>query len=219
IDFEGKLQAMSVEVTLGVTLKSYNPFDFLVEDRARVFPFQYAPRVQKALLPYLRIDEQSLVLAQFAESVCTPHQEILSFLVRLNQHLCSHIRYEQRMEEGVQSCQQTLLLASGSCRDSAWLMVQTLRQLGLASRFVSGYLVQLEKDTDSVADLHAWAEVFIPGAGWIGLDTTSGLFTSEGHIALAVGPTPQDVTPIDGTTDPCISTIDYQITVFKNEFH
>jgi transglutaminase-like putative cysteine protease len=214
IDFEGRLQALSVEVSLGATLKSYNPFDFLIEERAKVFPFQYAPRIQKALLPYLRIDEESLVLSEYAESVSTMHQEILSFLVELNQHLCSQIRYEQRLEQGVQSCEETLLKASGSCRDSGWLMVQVLRQLGLASRFVSGYLVQVGKD-NSMADLHAWAEVFIPGVGWIGLDTTSGLFTSEGHIALAVGPTPQDVIPVDGTTEPCMSTIDYQITAFE----
>lgn len=213
VDFDGKMETMSVEVKLRARLEQYNPFDFLIDPHARQFPFLYPPPIHKALLPYLRISEESRALSEFEASASGFHGEIFQFLVEFNKKVFDQIRCIRRVEEGVQTCEQTLQTCAGSCRDSAWLLVQLLRRLGLASRFVSGYLVQLGTSTGDIADLHAWADVFIPGAGWIGLDTTSGLFTSEGHIALAVGPAPQDVMPVDGTTDRCASTMHYQIAV------
>jgi transglutaminase-like putative cysteine protease len=136
----------------------------------------------------------------------------------VNQRLKQDIAYVTRDEHGVQACEETLRLRSGSCRDSSWLLVQALRHLGFAARFVSGYLVQLAGDgpdapkTDR-ADLHAWTEVFVPGAGWIGLDPTSGLLTAESHIPLARASTPELAAPVTGSHEPCASQLDFSMTV------
>ena len=213
VNFEGKMTEMSVEVQLDIDLKMLNPFDFLIDQGAQLFPFLYPVRIQKALTPYLRTNEYGPRLSAFVENARKYHGDILGLLSELTKSVYETISYNQRFEQGVQNTEETLSIQSGSCRDSAWLLVEGLRHLGLASRFVSGYLLQLDTENGHQADLHAWTEVFIPGAGWIGLDTTSGLFTGSFHIALAVGPTPEDVAAVQGTTDPCISTMSYQASV------
>ena len=155
--------------------------------------------------------EQGPLLMEYLAGIPREKREINDFLVDLNRDLQQHIGYLIRMEPGVQTCEQTLERAKGSCRDTAWLLVQILRHLGLAARFVSGYLVQLAPDQKSLdgpsgpeedfTDLHAWAEVFLPGAGWVGLDPTSGLFAGEGHIPLACTPDPIDAAPITGSSE------------------
>ena len=214
-DFDEKTDFMSVEVTLEIELTSLNPFDVLVDDESQYFPFLYPSIVKNALLPYLQIVDRSSALTAFVGCTEKFHGETLSFLVKLNQHVSNHIRYVHRLEPGVQSCEMTLRTRTGSCRDTAWLMVQMLRRLGLASRFVSGYLVQLGTTSGDSVELHAWAEVFIPGASWIGLDTTSGLFTSEGHISLAIGPGPEQVAPVQGMTEQCSANMSYRCEVIQ----
>lgn len=214
VDFDGPMNGMSVEVNLTATLNTYDPFNVRIDDYAQTFPFSYLPNVLKDLHSYLEIVDQGPGVAAFAAMVNSPGQDILGFLVRLNNTVYQQIGYLQRMQEGVHTSEQTLEYGTGSCRDSAWLLVQVMRHLGLASRFVSGYLVQIANNTGPASvDLHAWAEVFIPGAGWIGLDTTSGLFTSEGHIPLAATPRPTDAAPVTGTTSPCVSSLRYENTV------
>ena len=160
------------------------------------------------LIPYLEIKENGPLLLQWLKGIDVSKKTINDFLVYINQKLNKDISYSIRMEAGVQSCEETLVKAIGSCRDSAWLLVQVLRHLGLAARFVSGYLVQLTADIKSLdgpsgtendfTDLHAWTEVYVPGAGWIGLDPTSGLFAGEGHIPLACTPDYVSAAPVVG---------------------
>jgi len=211
--FPEKTDIFQVEVDLVADMIIINPFDFFLEPEAETFPFVYAPKLKTELGPYLKQKQAGNKLAAFVDGIDHRPQKTNDFLVDLNQRLSKEIRYLIRMEPNVQSCEQTLTLGSGSCRDSAWLLVNILRHLGLAARFVSGYLIQLAADVKSLdgpsgpaadfTDLHAWAEVYIPGAGWVGMDPTSGLFAGEGHIPLACSPEPQSAAPITGALDEC----------------
>lgn len=211
VDFDGPVASMSLTVQLQATLNPYNPFNVRIDDYAQYFPFRYSLNQQGDLRSYLEIVDYGLKLSTLVAKLNLMNQDILGFLVSVNNLIYSQVAYAKREQQGVRSSEQTLEYRTGSCRDSAWLLVQVTRYLGLASRFVSGYLVQPENSTQQLSvDLHAWAEVFIPGAGWIGLDTTSGLFASEGHIPLAATPRPADSAPVTGTTDLCNASIYYE---------
>jgi uncharacterized protein (DUF2126 family)/transglutaminase-like putative cysteine protease len=209
--FPQKTDRLLVEVDLVAEMVVINPFDFFLEPSAEHYPFGYEPRLAKELAPYLEIKEDGPKLRAWLAGVDRTRKETNDFLVDLNRQLQRDINYNIRMEPGVQTCEETLTKASGSCRDTGWLLVQILRHLGLAARFVSGYLIQLTADQKSLdgpsgpeqdfTDLHAWAEVYVPGAGWLGLDPTSGLFAGEGHIPLACTPDPLDAAPITGATE------------------
>ena len=214
--FPEKTKSLKVQVEVVADLKVINPFDFFLDEEAANFPFVYEDRLAKDLAPYLELMDQGPLLLDWIKSLeLEKHQgEItVDFLVYLNQRVYNDLAYTIRLEPGVQTCEQTLAKRSGSCRDSAWLLVSAFRHLGLAARFVSGYLVQLKADEKSLdgpsgpaedfTDLHAWCEVYIPGAGWVGLDPTSGLFAGEGHIPLSATPDPQSAAPITGATDLC----------------
>lgn len=211
--FPNKTKEFEVEIDLIADMIIINPFDYFLEPDAEEFPFTYDKALKVDLGPYLARDTAGKELMEYMEGIdCTPRRTI-DFLVDLNMKLSRDISYLIRMEPNVQSCQQTLTLRSGSCRDSAWLLVNILKSFGLAARFVSGYLVQLKQDVKSLdgpsgpetdfTDLHAWTEVYLPGAGWVGLDPTSGLFAGEGHIPLACSPEPQSAAPITGALDAC----------------
>ncbi len=211
--FQEKARKLSVEVDVIAEMITINPFDFFLDEYAFEFPFKYEPQLIKELTPYLEIKENGPRLREWLGSIDRTPRETVYFLVDLNAKLQRDIGYVIRMEPGVQTCEQTLTTGRGSCRDTGWLLVQILRHLGLAARFVSGYLVQLTADVKALdgpsgperdfTDLHAWAEVYVPGAGWIGLDPTSGLFAGEGHIPLACTPDPVSAAPITGATDKC----------------
>ncbi len=223
--FPEKTNELKVEVEVIANMVTINPFDFFVEEYAERFPFQYKEQLRGELVPYLEVKEDGLLLNQWIGRLDKSPRNINDFLVFVNQQLNRDIQYNIRMEAGVQTCEQTLLVARGSCRDSAWLLVQILRKLGLAARFVSGYLVQLTADIKSLdgpsgpendfTDLHAWTEVYIPGAGWIGLDPTSGLFAGEGHIPLACTPDYVSAAPVVGATDPCETFFSFSNTVTR----
>jgi uncharacterized protein (DUF2126 family)/transglutaminase-like putative cysteine protease len=214
---------IDVEVIADLTV--VNPFDFFVEDFAKEWPFAYPPALTKELLPYLEREAPGPLLKAYLARSNRKPQAIVDFLVEVNQRLQKAIGYTIRLEPGVQTCEETLSRKLGSCRDTAWLLVQILRHLGLAARFVSGYLVQLTADEKSLdgpsgptadfTDLHAWTEVYIPGAGWIGLDPTSGLFAGEGHIPLASTPHPSSAAPIEGATDKCEVEFEFSNTVTR----
>lgn len=221
--FPERLKELSIEVNLIADMVSINPFDFFVEEYATQYPFAYKDSLKKELQPYLEITESGPLLTAWVDSVSRDKLNINDFLVHLNQRLQKDIGYNIRMEPGVQSCEETLTIRRGSCRDTAWLLVQILRHLGLAARFVSGYLIQLTADQKSLdgpsgpeadfTDLHAWTEVYVPGAGWIGLDPTSGLFASEGHIPLACTPDPASAAPVEGATGVCQVSFAYENSV------
>ena len=212
--FPEKTRELRIEVDLVAELSVINPFDFFLEPIAEKFPFTYKdPMLLHELAPYMVKVEPTPLFAKYLAAIPRAPTPTIDFLVALIQGLQQDIKYLIRMEPGVQTPEATLSNASGSCRDTGWLLVQLLRHLGLAARFVSGYLIQLKPDVKSLdgpsgtevdfTDLHAWCEVYLPGAGWIGLDPTSGLFAGEGHIPLACSPEPGSAAPITGLTDKC----------------
>lgn len=221
--FPDKTDELSVEVEIIADLKTINPFDFFIEESAEEFPFSYHETIKKELLPYLEITDKGALLKDFLKTVDMTPRKTIYFLIDMNQKIYDYLRYNVRMEPGVQTCEETLTKKSGSCRDFAWLFVQTLRHLGFGARFVSGYLVQLASDEKSLdgpsgpendfTDLHAWAEVYLPGAGWIGFDATSGLLAGEGHIPLACTPSFESAAPVSGFTDICETKFEFENTV------
>ncbi|MBX3658003.1 MAG: transglutaminase family protein [Ramlibacter sp.] len=209
--FPEKVTEFKVTVDLVVEMSVYNPFDFFLEPAAENFPFRYNKALAAELAPYLVAEPVTPLVQAYLDRIDLTERRTIDFLVALNQQVAQDIQYLIRMEPGVQTPEETLTKASGSCRDSGWLLVQLLRHCGLAARFVSGYLIQLTPDVKALdgpsgttvdfTDLHAWCEVYLPGAGWIGLDATSGLLAGEGHIPLACTPQPSSAAPIEGAVD------------------
>ena len=226
--FPNKAAELDITVGLVADLRVINPFDFFIESYAERFPFSYPPDLADQLRPYLetaavRGPELDQWLAALPD-VGAEGEPTVPFLSSLNNAVNRDIAYSVRMEAGVQTPDQTLTAGIGSCRDSGWLLVAALRQLGLAARFVSGYLVQLAPDEgldgsagagEDLTDLHAWAEVYIPGAGWIGLDPTSALYAGEGHIPLAATPDPASSAAITGATEHSETTMSYANSVVR----
>jgi len=226
--FPERAELLDIEVELVADLTVSNPFDFFVEEYAERYPFQYAPALGKELIPFLETAPLGPLLGAWLDDfrkTIQPGENTVLLLVRLNQLLQQQVRYLVRMEPGVQTPEETLGAGSGSCRDSGWLLVQILRHLGIAARFASGYLIQLVADQKALdgpsgtdrdfTDLHAWAEAFIPGAGWIGLDPTSGLLAGEGHLPLACTADPGNAAPVIGYTDVCNVEFSFAMSVAR----
>ena len=223
--FPKRTREFRVEIDLVAEMIIINPFDFFLDPHAETFPFRYDATLEKDLRPYLREGEAGPRFEALLSEIDRAPKPTVPFLVDINRTLQRKIRYLVRMEPNVQGCEETLALGSGSCRDSAWLLVQLLRHLGLAARFVSGYLIQLAPDVKSLdgpsgpeqdfTDLHAWTEVYVPGAGWIGLDPTSGLFAGEGHIPLACSPEPQSAAPVTGAVETCEVDFRHEMRVVR----
>src|SRR5215469_16363296 len=223
--FPEKASELKIEVDFTAEMTVVNPFDFFVEPYANSFPFQYTDDLKDELAPYLATTEPGPLLTAYLKDVPRQAESTVNFLVELNANLQKKIRYIIRMEPGVQEPEETLASGTGSCRDSAWLLIQILRQLGLAARFVSGYLIQLRPDVQALdgpvgalqdfTDLHAWAEVYIPGAGWIGLDATSGLLCGEGHLPLAATPHYRSAAPISGGVEPSEVAFSVDMTITR----
>ncbi|HEX8532034.1 MAG TPA: transglutaminase family protein [Cytophagales bacterium] len=207
--FAEPVAELTLAVEMTVTLERGNPFGFLLEEYAREFPFAYEPQLQKDLAPYMEPVEAGPLVAQWLGGVDLSRQDTTGFLVGLNERVHREIAYTVRLEEGVQTGEETLGRALGSCRDSAWLLVGVLRRLGLAARFVSGYWVQLDAEestpdgpvTKDLLALHAWAEVYLPGAGWLGFDPTSGLVAGADHLPLACTTIPATAAPVTGRSE------------------
>lgn len=224
--FPEKTKELRVEVDLLADLTVINPFDFFVEPDSEKYPIKYSKENIRELMPYLTPMDKHASLDKWLAKNKPEDAPINDWLVNLNQRVQNHVGYRVRMEPGVQTVAETLSEKSGSCRDSGWLLVELLRACGLAARFVSGYLVQLTPDEKPLGDgaagaakdftdLHAWAEVYLPGAGWVGLDPTSGLFAGEGHIPLACTPAPSSAAPISGATDVCETDFTFSNSVTR----
>ncbi|MDJ0865019.1 MAG: transglutaminase family protein [Myxococcota bacterium] len=221
--FPEPVDHFGLTVDLTAELSVINPFDFFLEESAQHFPFAYEAWLSKELAPFLQTLPPGPRLTDWLASVDRSEAPTVDWLVSLNQRLSHEIRYLIRMEPGVQSCEETLERGSGSCRDTAWLLVQVLRHLGLAARFVSGYLIQLRPDQkplegpagaeEDFTDLHAWVEAYLPGAGWVGVDPTSGLFAGEGHLPLAASPDPGSASPVSGAVGECEVSFEFAMRV------
>lgn len=216
-------ERLIVTVDLVAEMAVINPFDFFLESAAERYPFTYDPALALELAPFLATEPLGERFEAYLAAIDRSERHTTPFLFDLNARLQHDIGYVIRMEPGVQTPDETLKLRSGSCRDTSWLLVHLLRRLGLAARFASGYLIQLKPDvtaldgpsgaTHDFTDLHAWCEVYLPGAGWVGLDPTSGLFAGEGHIPLACAASPTSASPIAGTVDPCEVTFAHEMWV------
>ncbi len=220
---------LDVVIDLIADMTVINPFDFFMEEYAEKFPFDYPPQLKRELTPYLDTDppgdQFKAWVAAARRDLVQPGMRTIDFLVALNGRAQRDVGYVVRMEHGVQTPEQTLESKLGSCRDSAWLLVQAMRHFGLAARFASGYLIQLAADIKALdgpsgpekdfTDLHAWTEIYVPGAGWIGLDPTSGLLAGEGHIPLACTASPSSAAPVIGATGKCEAHMDFSMTVTR----
>lgn len=223
IVFHEEVRSFSISVDLLADMAIINPFDFFIEPESEELPVQYSKRQASDLAAYTKVESQGELFDSFLQEIDVSPQNTTDFLVNLNQKVSRKVAYIIRMEPGVQTPAETLRLARGSCRDSAWLMVHLLRHLGFAARFASGYLIQLKPDEKALdgptgtdhdfTDLHAWTEVYIPGAGWIGLDPTSGLLCGESHIPLACAPHYESASPIEGMASAAKVEFDFEMKV------
>ena len=227
--FPDKMEELRVEIELVAEMAVHNPFDFFLEESAQILPFAYEAGLKKELAAFMELPTPTPKLLALVDELLakylTAKARTIDFLVEVNQRLQHDIKYTIRLEPGVQTPEETLTKLSGSCRDTGWLLVQTLRSMGFAARFVSGYLIQLTPDVKSLdgpsgtevdfTDLHAWCEVYLPGAGWIGFDPTSGLLAGEGHIPLSCTPEPASAAPVSGAVDKCESTLHHEMKVTR----
>ena len=221
--FPDATRELKIEVDLVAEMSVLNPFDFFLTPHAEQFPFKYDSDERRELVPFLVKAPAAPLVANYLAGVSRQRRRTIDFIVELNSRLANDIQYLIRLEPGVQLPEETLAKGSGSCRDSAALLVQLMRHLGLAARFVSGYLIQLVADVKALdgpsgpaqdfTDLHAWCEVYLPGAGWIGLDPTSGLLAGEGHIPLACTPEPSAAAPISGAVETCETSFVHRMSV------
>jgi transglutaminase-like putative cysteine protease len=202
--FDEPTSHLLIESTVFVHQFNQVPLDFLVADYATDFPFTHPPEDAAVLAPYMQAapgpHAERTRVDEWAREVWHPGQRIqtAALLQRLASLIERTVSYERRDEPGVQAAESTLSLGTGSCRDSALLFMQVARSWGFAARFVSGYLCSAPSPVNLGAT-HAWAEVYLPGAGWKGFDPTLGVIVGADHIAVAVARSPESVPPVSGS--------------------
>lgn len=200
--FSNTAKQLAIESEVIVQQYHLNPFEFLLTDYANSLPFSYTSEDFGTLAPYINYDKgpDHFLLQEWTSQICQSGQQIStsSFLNRLCRMIHEDMTYHVREEQGVQTAHKTLTYRSGSCRDFANLFIQAARLFGLAARFVSGYL-HAPVSTLNFGATHAWAEVFLPGAGWKGFDPTLGRMVDADHIAVAVASLPEAISPVEGS--------------------
>ncbi len=227
--FSEKARDLTVVMKAVIDWVDINPLDFLLDRSVEHWPFSYDSHLLKSLTPYLEVSANGARFETFMSDLPCKSSPTVAFLAHLNHYIAHLITYTTRLETGIQTCDATLAQRTGACRDSAWLLIQVARQLGLAARFVSGYLIERSQSVDPTTTgiaprsdsmaLHAWVDIYLPGAGWIGLDPTSGLFAGPGYLPLVCVPDPIFATPIEGTCEPSSIEWDYTQTVERIPRH
>ena len=192
---------LHLQLAIDLELEERDPFHFLLENYAVDLPFSYEPLLQSILEPYRRRRSSGVLkLDAWTAPTKDKPRSTVSTLVELNQTIHESIGYERREEGVARDPEKTLQLGRGACRDVAVLLAEIGREMGLAARLASGYLRETDPKTKRAeGSLHAWTELFLPGAGWVGLDATNGIFCNHNFITAAVGLTPADITPISGS--------------------
>jgi transglutaminase-like putative cysteine protease len=202
VDFQQPAKDLVISSEVVVEHYEEEPLEFVLDDAARSFPFQYDPAEQIDLAPYQHslFPEDQAVLKDWIADVCNRGGggDTIELLTSVNRKIANELRYQMREEPGVQSPARTLATGTGSCRDFATLFIEICRHCGLASRFISGYALN-PVAADGHSATHAWSEVYLPGSGWRGFDSTSGLVVSGDHIAVAVHRHPQAIPPVAGS--------------------
>jgi transglutaminase-like putative cysteine protease len=197
--FPERSKELEFRLAINLDLDEKDPFHFILEERAVETPFEYAAPIAKLLAPYREHTKDRLVVPGWAPPSSRQRRNTVTTLVELNTALHESIGYERREEGAARSPAETLRLGRGACRDVTVLLAEILRQMGFAARLTSGYLRESDAETRRAeGSLHAWTEVFLPGAGWVGLDATNGVFCNHNFIGAAAGLTPADITPISG---------------------
>lgn len=211
--FKEPARSLIVETRFETESESHNPFDFLVAPEAMLLPFAYTPETARALAPFLALEKPGPRLRDFVGSLPHEDRETVAHLVDLTRRIHGEFGYLRREEAHTQDPEETLRAGIGACRDLAWLMTETLRAKGLAARYVSGYSIAPDEARHDEAELHAWCEVYLPGAGWIGLDPTAGVLASGGHVPLAATAHYAEAAPIEGTAEQQARAASFSVLV------
>lgn len=217
--FDCSSDSLEISTQFEVTTSNLGPFDFLVRDYAISFPFQYEPLHKFNLGLYLKppIESVRLVLKEWLDlNMKEKPKESVATLFQLNRAIQLGIHYQRREDIGIQSAVETVNLGSGTCRDFAALFIECARMLGFAARFVSGYLFDPAVNASQPGDMHAWVEIFLPGAGWRGLDPTHGIFCDNAYVPVAHAVVAESVNPVQGSfysNPPAGSTLTSDVRV------
>jgi transglutaminase-like putative cysteine protease len=216
--FSEPTDKITIDAAMEIEAEAFNPFDFTTDTSAATYPFSYSALDRRVLSGYLSIGSPTTcatVLPWVRSALPSLPGQTLELLTSLNQTIHKNINYQKRDQAGIQSPDETIAMQSGSCRDLAVLMIEACRQLGFAARFVSGYLVQpnAQPHDGEQISLHAWIEVYLPGAGWISIDPTNGIFADAAFIPCAAASEPYLTNPVQGTYSHCKSFVPSELGV------
>ncbi len=215
LDFPEPVTRLGLDVELIAELEPMNPFDFLVEPYAAEYPFDYPKQLQKELAPYLAAPASGARLDAWLDALDPRLGYIMDFLRQVNSRVNASVPRVLPADSGAIDLEATLASGTGSSRAVAWLATLALRDLGMAARLVSGYRVFLTREPS--ASLHAWTEVYLPGAGWVGMDPAGGLFTHEGYLPLAAAPDPLRAQPLVGYHEACEEELAESVSIRRLE--